>query len=285
MISQCKGKDLAKVPESKLLNSGWIASIKYDGNYVQVHKHQNDIKFYTSGNKEFYHELAAQELISSYPNINFILECEFIGESEGKLGDRTKAAKLTSYRTNFEKSRANIGLNTSLDCFKVFDTIIINTRFEDRLNWLVLNLKPSDFFNLVDFEITNDLESSILKAKEVARQGYEGLYLKHKNHRYIPGKRVNDAIKLKQRPTADLICIDVLEGTGKYTGMIGSLILIDSLGRRVNVGSGLDDLNRSRSKDYFKNKVIEIEYEQILDTYIQPTFVRVRNDKLIKDID
>ena len=40
-----------------------------------------------------------------------------------------------------------------------------------------------------------------------------------------------------------------------------------------------------QNPDYFIGKVIEVEYEQLLATYIQPTFVCVRDDKTIEDID
>ena len=45
--------------------------------------------------------------------------------------------------------------------------------------------------------------------------------------------------------------------------MIGSLVLKDSKGRIVKVGSGLDDNDRSKKQPDFIGKVIEVEYEQI----------------------
>ena len=77
----------------------------------------------------------------------------------------------------------------------------------------------------------------------------------------------------------------ITEGEGKYKGMIGSLVLQDASGRIVSVGSGLSDAYRSKASIAYIGKVIEIEYEQILDTYIQPTFVTVRLDKTKEEID
>ena len=51
MIKQCKGKDLATVPTSELL-AEYYDSIKYDGNYVQIHKNGMQVKFYTSAVKD-----------------------------------------------------------------------------------------------------------------------------------------------------------------------------------------------------------------------------------------
>jgi ATP-dependent DNA ligase len=282
MIKQCKGKDLDNVSKSKLLERGWLSSIKYDGNYVQIHKHGNSVRFFTSGGKEFYHELVADSLVKNNPNLDFIIETEFIGSSQGKLGDRVKAAKLTTYRTNFEKGLANVGLDTNSDTFIVFDVIILNWTFEARHNWLVNIFKGSEQVRLASFEYVDKLELAKCKAKELVDLGYEGLFLKHINHVYQPGKRVNEAIKLKYRKTADLLCIGIEPGEGKYIDMIGSLVLQDKEGRTVSVGSGLDDSMRGLPKDCFINKIVEIEYEQIIDTYIQPTFVRVREDKTME---
>lgn len=282
MIKQCKGKDLDNVSKSKLLERGWLSSIKYDGNYVQIHKQGNSVRFFTSGGKEFYHELVADSLVKNNPNLDFIIETEFIGSSQGKLGDRVKAAKLTTYRTNFEKGLANVGLDTNRDTFIVFDVIILNWTFEGRLAWLLNVFKDSEQVRLASFEYVDKLELAKCKAKELVDLGYEGLFLKHINHVYQPGKRVNEAIKLKYRKTADLLCIDIEPGEGKYIDMIGSLVLQDKEGRTVSVGSGLDDSMRGLPKDCFIDKIVEIEYEQIIDTYIQPTFVRVREDKTME---
>lgn len=283
MVKQCKGKDLSKVPASKLLETGWLSSIKYDGNYVQIHKQGNDVRFFTSGNKEFYHELAADELVKNNIGKDFILEAEYIADTFGKLGDRTAAAKLTTYRTNFEKGIANIGLKSHADTFKVFDVIVEGKEFLDRLDWITNNFSGGNLVHSVQFTFTNTLEDLQKQARNIAQQGYEGIFAKHKTHKYEPGKRVNTAIKLKHRPTADLKCINIIPGEGKYLGKIGALTLMDTRGRIVCVGSGLSDFERGLHESNYVGEIIEIEYEQILDTYIQPTYVQIRKDKCESD--
>lgn len=280
MIPQSKGKDLDKVPKSKLLLDGYYLSIKYDGNYVQIHKKGDTVKFYTSGGKPFYIANIAEELIELNPGVDFILEAEYINESSGKLGQRRKAAKLTTYRTMFGKAKS---LASEDEKFMVFDVIKIGT-FAERLDTLV-NIKGGRHCETAVQYGPYSLEECKDSAKGFIKRGFEGVYLKHKDHEYYAGKRVNNAIKLKMRPTVDLLCTGVIAGEGKYTGMIGSLELTDSFGRVVCVGSGLSDLDRSGSVTNYLDKVIEIEYEQIMDTYIQPTFVRVREDKIIAEID
>jgi len=281
-IKQCKGKDLNKVPSSKLEDI-FISSTKYDGHYVQIHKSNGSIRFFTSGGKEFYHSKAANELLDNLPDYDVSFEAEFIAGTDGKLGNRGKAAKLTTYRTNFEKGLSNGDIENE-DTFKVFDLISCNREFKDRLI-ILKSMVFSEHIQLVEFSEPMRLFEIKLLSGTMIASGFEGLFLKSPTHLYKSGKRVNDAIKLKLRPTADLLCIGINPGEGKYEGMIGSLILKDSKGRTVSVGAGLDDNDRAGLHAYYTGRVIEIEYEQILDTYIQPTFKSIRVDKTEEEID
>jgi len=294
MIPQCKGKDLGKVPKSKLEDL-FYASVKYDGHYVQIHKKNGTVRFYTSGGKEFYIEHIADELENLNPFVDFILEAEYIYNTDGKLGNRGKAAKLTTYRTNFEKGLES-GAIPGNDIFKVFDcpwSKDLKTNeglepgcntFEDRL-WILQSLDLGTHCEPVDFKGPLTLKECIMTAYVFVKHGFEGLYLKTPDHLYNLGKRVNNAIKLKLRPTADLLCIDTTDGEGKYEGLIGSLVLQDKSGRIVKVGAGLCDVARRDEPEDYIGKVIEIEYEQILDTYIQPTYIGIRADKTKEEID
>lgn len=293
-IQQCKGKDLIKIPKSKLIHTGWYPSIKRDGNYVQIHKVDNEIFFYTSGGKRFYIEHAAQQLIEKNAGINFVIECEYIGTTEGKLGDRVKCS-TGSYRSKFEKGLPS-GAPQNIK-FVIFDVL----GYEDELINYGNSLRFEKFkirktmFKKLDLSIDCfELAALYLKtfnldnidSKSFFNKGWEGLFLIHEDHTWQK-TRTNLAIKLKDKPTADLVCIDVEKGEpgSKYEECIGSLVLQDSKGRIVSVGSGLDDnQRRSALATWYIGKVIEIKYEQILETYIQPVYVRVRTDKTIKDI-
>jgi ATP-dependent DNA ligase len=98
-------------------------------------------------------------------------------------------------------------------------------------------------------------------------------------------------MKWKRRPSVDLVVTATVTGVGKYLNLIGSLVMEDSEGRTVSVGSGMSDEDREKPSSYWIGKVVEVYYEQIIHTYIQPTFgsntlgVTIREDKTIKDID
>jgi ATP-dependent DNA ligase len=278
-INQCKGKDISKIAKSKYptLDTQFIISVKYDGNYVQIHKNGDKVKFYTSGGKEFYWKDVADAMLEV--DRDFILEAEYIGNSDGKLGDRVHAS------TGHDRSLFSKGIENNLGArrIKVFD-IISDEVATERLQ--IINKIVRDI-NHCGVECIFNTVDTLLEANEeltkVITLGYEGLMLREINSTYQAGKRVNDVIKLKRRPTADLKCIGIVAGEGKYEGMIGSLMLEDGKGIRVDVGSGLTDEQRDLKTSEFVGKIVEIEYEQIIDTYIQPVFVQVRKDKVDGD--
>lgn len=292
MITQIKpqkGKDFVNLP-TKIVNTfdntKYLMSIKYDGNQIFIVKQGKSIRFYTSDWKEFYISLVAKELLQV--DHDFILVGEFMHNCKGKLGDRRNSAILTTYRTNFAKYIPN-GVTEDKTNIKVFDLLLLEgdkllkgIPAESRLVAARGLLSQVNYVGVVEQELVTGKVAK-KKAKDLVAQGWEGAMLIEPASLYEVAKRVNHAIKLKGRKTADLMCISIELGEGKYDSLIGSLVLEDADGRRVSVGSGLSDSDRAKSFDYFIGKVIEINYEQILDTYIQPTFNRIREDK--KDLD
>lgn len=81
--------------------------------------------------------------------------------------------------------------------------------------------------------------------------GWEGLML-NKDSKW-KNKRNNGILKVKSFKHADLLCTDIVEGEGKYKGMLGNIIC-DYKGYNLGVGSGFTDEQR----DYYWNNRNEI---------------------------
>lgn len=264
-IKQCKGFDSDKVNFPAVWDN-WYWSIKYDGHYMQVHvKQAQEVKFYTSSGKEFYEVNMANDFLKLPTGV---YECEFLGYGTGKHGGRKEAAFATTLRTEFAKGiKSNYpGLK-----YRIFD-IINDNIFAARLQ--TLRTLHTDY--VVEY---NRVESPMQHLLDAVSRGWEGVYFKSLAHRQLAGKRVKQAIKLKQHQTADVVCFDIELGTGKYTGMIGSLVCKDENGIVVKVGSGLTDSDRLFTHEAYLGKTIEIGYESFSDTYIHPVFKCVRSDK------
>jgi len=281
-----KGKAFEKLPKKSLEefnDKRYLQSIKYDGNQIFIVKIGKVVNFYTSDWKPFHLEVVASELKDELTD--FMLVGEFMHGCKGKLGDRRKSAILTTYRTNFAKGIANTGIGQMDTNIMVFDALeikqealITNIPYYRRVEYATSLTEGLKYLSPV---VTQEVfgHQTIELSRAIINRGWEGTMLVEADSHYHIGKRVNHSIKLKSRPTADLECIGIELGEGKYEGMIGSLTLRDSEGRIVNVGSGLDDRDRQYNEDYFISKIIEIEYEQIMETYIQPTYIRIRDDK------
>lgn len=284
-----KGKSFDDLPISEAKDfdtNTYLVSTKYDGNQIFIVKSGSTVRCFTSDWKEF---TSIDDGTLATNDKDFILVAEFMYDSVGKLGDRRKSAILTTWRTNFNKGIKSVIPFSKLN-IKVFDYLSIkDNKIDTNVSYLGRLLcldfvKMPKYMSAIDYIIC---KGSVAKsiARQRVKEGWEGCMAVSGDEAYKIGKRVNYSVKLKFRKTADLLCIDTEPGLGKYENMIGSLILQDSKGRIVSVGSGLDDTHRSLTSAEFIGKVIEIEYEQLMNTYIQPTFLCVREDKTIDDID
>ena len=293
LIEAQKGKALDKLPkkETESFDTDIFAvSTKYDGNQIFIVKRNNKVTWFTSDWKQFDIPGLGTELLHN--KSDFILVAEFMYNCEGKLGDRKKSAILTTLRTCWSKSIANpSSFKENLCNIKVFDCIpYVVTDLCSFLQYDLVQENRLDVASLLFFpyqisktrtKLMTGAEAK-LYSKKLVNEGWEGVMCIDPKSKYQAGKRVNYSVKLKYRKTADLLCIDVVAGEigSKYENSIGALVLQDSEGRIVSVGSGLDDSDRQPElSDYYIGKIIEIEYEQIMDTYIQPVYVGIRRDK------
>ncbi len=92
------------------------------------------------------------------------------------------------------------------------------------------------------------------------KRGGEGIML-NTFEGYYELKRSNSLLKVKYVESMDLKVVDVQEGTGKYEGMLGALI-VDYKGYRVGVGSGFSDEERRRfwdNPEEIIGKTIEVD--------------------------
>lgn len=117
------------------------------------------------------------------------------------------------------------------------------------------------------------------------KDGWEGLML-NKDTKW-KNKRNNGILKVKSFKHADIRCIDIVEGDGKYKGTLG-LIKCDYKGYELGVGSGFTDEQRNyywNNPDEIIGKIVQIKFKGETKNKnggisVQfPIFEIVRNDK------
>ena len=149
-----------------------------------------------------------------------------------------------------------------------------------RLSFMTQSLRP-----IPSYRVYSMKEAQAI-ADEFISEGGEGAVVKKLDAIWQDGTS-KDMVKIKAVLDADLLCVDVEEGSGKYKGKVGALVLETSCGRlRVKVGTGLNDLDRAKPFDFYIGKVIEIQYNEFIkskskttDSLFLPRFIEVREDK------
>ena len=92
-----------------------------------------------------------------------------------------------------------------------------------------------------------------------------------------------EVMKLKSFHDVDLKIERLIEGTGKHSGKLGSVV-VNYHGVEVQVGSGLSDELRDTiwtAPDEYVGRTIEVRYQEVTpDGSLRfPTFVCFRNDR------
>jgi len=260
--------------------------IKYDGRCTTIIKHPDQtVQYFTTGGKMF--ELLDDQVFGLAETPIGVYFAEMMGKGiEGKLGERIHSGIQTTMFTNTGKGL----FNRHKPVWRIFDYVTIADydigicELPYISRWSYLKDKIPTNYLAYDMECLGKGHWDMFHTKAIA-EGWEGtVCIDHTQQWKASKSRPHTQIKRKDRRDADLLCIGVNEGTGKYEGMIGSLTLQDSKGRVVDVGSGLNDADRMNEDTYYVGKVVEIVYEQMMATYIQPIFQRVRDDKTEQDI-
>lgn len=125
-----------------------------------------------------------------------------------------------------------------------------------------------------------------LAAEAVAAGRYDGIILRDPAGPWVQGARDHRIIKVKPHLTLDLTVVDVEEGKGKYSGMLGKLI-VNYKGKRVGV-SGMSDAER---REWWANpgtvigQVAEVVAmsESTNGSLREPRFRGIRTDSVPED--
>ncbi|MBC8259685.1 MAG: DNA ligase [SAR324 cluster bacterium] len=93
-------------------------------------------------------------------------------------------------------------------------------------------------------QIRLNSEDALLKMlDEIVQKGGEGLMLHRADSLYHSG-RSDDLLKLKPWQDAEATVIEILPGKGKFSGMMGSLLVADENGRKFRIGTGFSNQER-----------------------------------------
>lgn len=112
---------------------------------------------------------------------------------------------------------------------------------------------------------------------QVVAAGGEGLMLHHADARYGVG-RSNALLKLKPHDDAEARVLAHAPGKGKYTGMLGALVVAHHDGRQFRIGTGFTDAQRADPPP--PGSWVTYRYNGLTSTGLPrfARFLRVRDD-------
>lgn len=283
-IKQEKGKALQKITLKNRLEGGYCLSLKMDGQMIQIaYDGSSTVRMWSSNGHEFFNKHIAAEIILNN-RWAFQVEAEYTGLSAGLLGDRGKASKITTYRTEFEKGILSEGMVG--EKFWVFDILTFDGNdvrsdpFSARYGML-MHLSESETMRLIIQTSGCTIEQALDNMPETLKAGYEGLILTHCTHTIGTSSRNNLRIKLKENPTDYATIIGTIAGEGERTRTIGSLLLRDDAGFEFSGGTGLNSAEWVLNPELLKGIRVKFGYESIKNgVYQQPrTLGAVLEDK------
>lgn len=162
--------------------------------------------------------------------------------------------------------------------FMVFDVPHLKVSYIERYA-LLKQLKLPRHVKIVEQILIKNLNQVEKKFKEVIEGNGEGLMIRDPTKEYV-GKRTKDLLKMKETQDAEAIIMNIIEGTGKYVGMMGALKVKTKNNIEFKVGSGFT--NKNRKNMYNKNKYIgkQITFSHKGLTNAKkprhPSFIRIR---------
>ncbi|EGR30594.1 hypothetical protein IMG5_128250, partial [Ichthyophthirius multifiliis] len=228
MLAQKKSlKDIQYILEGK----DFLIETKYDGERIQCHVTENEIRFFTRNSHNYtniYHKMCVIVRHGISQEIN---ECILDGEM-------VVLEKESGQSVQFGMNKVVALSNEDTDfciCYKVFDILYIKTKNGNDVNLLSSTLKERK--EVLKSAIVNEIkyQLEIIQGNEYSRQedilnefneamnnNEEGIIIKQLDSQYVPDERSNKWIKMKGdyyegiTDTLDLIVLGAFLGNKSY---------------------------------------------------------------------
>ena len=148
-----------------------------------------------------------------------------------------------------------------IDEFKAGKSKATYHKRKEELNFIVEKLNSPYIKIVPNLYVGKDLNVIPKLLEEMNRKGKEGLMLNVSDGKY-QCKRTDVLLKIKTMQSFDGKVVGFEEGTGKFKGTLGAL-LVEYKDNIVHCGSGLSEQERNEiwiNKEFYINKIAEIQY-------------------------
>lgn len=275
--------------EKTKINFPCLAQTKMDGMRFNAICENGQVAYRTRAGKELdLFGALDEDVLAMTAGENYVLDGELLVASHNGLLDRKTGNGLL---TKFQKGTGTPELAKWVRAV-VWDVIPLeffrkgqwNMGYRERLG--MLTTEKVKYIKVADTHTVNSMEEAQTLYQQKLAAGEEGIILKDPKGPW-EDKRVKHQVKMKAELEADLYCVGVTGGTGKYQGKIGAL-MVESAGREVatSVGTGLNDEERAMDSKEFIGKIVAVKYNALITdkktgqkSLFLPVFVEIRHDK------
>ena len=163
--------------------------------------------------------------------------------------------------------------------FMAFDLPNSTGGFAQRHDQLsrIIAIQPNPNLLAIEQRRLTDTESLHRHLRSIIQSGGEGLMLHHQDNRYSDG-RSSGLFKLKPHDDAEARVIGYVPGKGKYTGLVGALLMRTDSGAQFRIGSGLSDAQRANPPPIGSNVTYRYNGLTVHGKPRFPRFLRVRDE-------
>ena len=251
------------------IKGDFVLSEKLDGNRCVVVKDNGVVKSFTRQGKQYSGLEEIESDILGLPIDNIVFDGELIADIEGST--------IEVYAETTSKARSKGSNKTGL-IFHIFDALDLK-EFQNGKSLskcVARKARLSNIFETYDLPHCREVKSLYIGGdlNEVGKwmswateQGLEGLMV-NMDMPYVC-KRSDVILKVKVFNNADVRCLEVLEGTGKYENMLGAItIQFEHEGKlyECNCGSGFSDEEREayyKQPELIVGKIVTIGYFEV----------------------
>jgi len=271
-----------------------IAQTKMDGMRFNAIVENGQVSYRTRAGKELdLFGVLDADVMGLTAETEYVLDGELLmAGADGKPMDRKTGNGLL---TKFQKGTGTPELAKQVRAV-VWDIVPLfafragrcSTGYRER--HLMLTTENVRNITVAPITIVNSMEEAQELYQQKLAEGEEGLVLKDPKGPW-EDKRVKHQVKMKAELEADLVVVGYTEGTGKYAGKIGSLLVETEDGEvKTSVGTGLTDEERSMPFSNFSKRIVAVKYNAVitdkktgLKSLFLPVFVEIREDKNVAD--
>lgn len=256
-----------------------------------------DIKLYTRQGQQVFEMKEIEEELRLLPR-GYVYDGELMADTDEEIESKDLFRETVSRTSRdgkktgiiyhifdiipIEEFKIGLGSKSAKERKELLHKIFTEVVENKQLKWL--KEVPVLYYGTATEKITELL-------KEITDKGGEGVMLNILDAPY-ECKRTRNLLKVKKFNTADVLVTSVNEGTGKYSGKLGSISIKFEHNNKCwncDVGSGFTDEEREfywQNKDKLLNKIVEIKYFEISQdsngvySLRFPTWIgRIRDDK------